>query len=210
MTTQPFPTAPKIHRPGLAAAAFLTILALAAPARAEDRTVWVLLKQPEHTFRNTEGNRWTETFNDGKTVNFTEKERNEKYIEMWDKAGTGVRLYGDHYDVKPNTDNKWKQHYADGKWDPPYRKIWVAEGSYLRDLGDGNWHEVDPGAADAPDGADRKYKETARNATYIELKVVSDEQQWVRLYDKEIQVKNATAGDKDFGSLGAGRWLPKP
>lgn len=87
------------------------VLGSVPAVRAADREYW---KHEKGHFENTSGNKWIEK-TEKHTYHFVEKDRKEKYVELYDKTrDISVRLYDHHCDVKKG-DGKFEKYY-EGKW----------------------------------------------------------------------------------------------
>src|ERR1700689_4387950 len=72
--------------------ACVLVLSFATVAQARERNYW---RYHEGHFENTSGNQWEEHMED-KTFHFTEVDRTEKFVELYDKSrNITVRLYDD-------------------------------------------------------------------------------------------------------------------
>jgi hypothetical protein len=90
----------------------IVALLWATPASAADRNYW---RHSKGHFENTEGNKWVEKAEKDATHNYVEKERTEKYVELYDKSRDAwVRLFDDRCMYRFG-DKKWER-LCDGSW----------------------------------------------------------------------------------------------
>jgi hypothetical protein len=92
-------------------AAVCVLLLGSGAAHAADREYW---KHDKGHFENTVGNKWVEK-SETHTYNFVEKERTEKFVEIYDKErDVTVHLHDDRAAYKKGN-GKWETLYT-GKW----------------------------------------------------------------------------------------------
>jgi hypothetical protein len=104
----------KIRHSILALVACVVTLGLVGSAAAAERNYW---KHSKGHFENTTGNTWVEKI-DNRTHKFVEKERTERYIELYDSSrNCWVRLFNDRCLVKfpDKGDTKFEEYYQ-GRW----------------------------------------------------------------------------------------------
>jgi type III secretory pathway component EscR len=100
-----------VHRSLVSLLAFLLVLVFAAPSFAAERNYW---RHSKGHFENTKENKWEEKSASG-TQHFVEKDRTEKYVELFDKSrDCTVRLFDDHCTVRFK-DGEFTKLY-EGKW----------------------------------------------------------------------------------------------
>ena len=101
-----------IHRSIPWLSACVLVLTFATAVQARERQYW---RYHGGHFENTSGNRWEERAGDA-TYHFTEIERTEKYVELFDKSRDEyVRLYDDRQEDRKGADRHFHE-LRKGEW----------------------------------------------------------------------------------------------
>ncbi len=86
------------------------------------RNAWV---HEGGAFRNKKGSQWLETRNQDSDVQFKEVDRNDQYVELFDRnRRLRLRLHSDFAEFRMGTDPSWKRRFP-GRWDHSGRIVLI-------------------------------------------------------------------------------------